>query len=45
MGRPSGIGKLDRERITAILRNIQHTISVKVLIFYYTLFQKEPSLD
>ncbi len=28
MGMPSGIGKLDRKRITAILRDTQHTISV-----------------
>lgn len=28
MSRPSGIGKLDRERMTAILRSTQHTISV-----------------
>lgn len=28
MGKPSGIGKLDRERLTAILRSTQHTISV-----------------
>jgi predicted transcriptional regulator of viral defense system len=29
MSRPSGIGKLDRERITMLLRDTQHTISVK----------------
>lgn len=29
MSRPSGIGKLDRERITTLLRGTQHTISVK----------------
>lgn len=28
MAMPSGIGKLDRKRITTILRNTQHTISV-----------------
>lgn len=29
MNAPSGIGKLDRARITAILRSIQHTVSVE----------------
>jgi hypothetical protein len=28
MSRPLGIGKLDRERMTAMLRSTQHTISV-----------------
>lgn len=28
MSKPSGIGKLDRERITVILRGTQHTISI-----------------
>lgn len=29
MSRPSGLGKLDRTRITTLLRGTQHTISVK----------------